>query len=446
MTQPAAAGGSGESLRQGVTLWGIVALGAGTAVGVAIFSILAPGAALAGPGLLLAMLIAGVPMILFGVTYAFMGSAAPVSGASYEWSRRFVHPFLGFIIGWLRVGSSTTALVLYAFVLVQYWSMAVDLPARPTMIALMGVFWVLNLLGVSLVARGQALMVFVLLVTCAVLVVSALPVADTAHFGPLFERGWEGVLAAVPLMVSLFLGIETATEVGEEVRDGRRTIPLGIGLSIVVTAAIYFVVAAAALGVLGADTLGRSEAPLLDMARATLGGWGQPLILISATVAIGTSLNSTWLVFSRSLFAMGRAGILPTALARVHPRWGTPHIATTLVFVLCALGLLMPLNLVFLFLAVNIPTLLKYASTSLAATRVIRHHPDVYGRARFRFRPRAMTGWAWTSLACALFMVALGWTADWRPHVVLGGWAVVGIVYYAWRRRHAPRPAMENAT
>ncbi|HLF31473.1 MAG TPA: APC family permease [Xanthomonadales bacterium] len=445
---PASKGQARESqqsaLKQGVSLWGIVALGAGTAIGVAIFSIVAPGAALAGPAMLLSMLIAVVPMILFAVTYAFMGSAAPTSGASYEWSRRFIHPFVGFIIGWLRIAGSTSALVLYAFVLVQYWSMIVDLPPKPSMLAILAVFYLMNTIGVSVVARGQAVMVFVLLVTCTVLVVSAFAVGDAGNFTPMLTHGWNGVFAAVALMVSLFLGIEAATEVGEEVKDARRTIPLGIALSIVLTASIYFAVAAAAIAVLGAGPLGASEAPLLDMAKATLGSYGQPLILISATVAIGTSLNAISLIFSRSLFAMGRSGVLPAMLARVHPRWGTPWVATTVVFALCTLGLLMPLNLVFLFLAVNIPTLLKYGATSFAATRVVRHHRDIYDAAPFKLKPEAMQAWAWTGVFCALGVIALGLSADWRPYAVLGGWFVLGLVYYAARNRRQPPPALRD--
>src|SRR5687768_14677401 len=85
-------------LTEGVNLAGVVALGLGTAVGVAIFSIIGPAAALAGPGLLIAVVIASVPMIVIAVTYAFMGSALPTSGASYEWPRRFIHPFVGFLV------------------------------------------------------------------------------------------------------------------------------------------------------------------------------------------------------------------------------------------------------------------------------------------------------------------------------------------------------------
>jgi len=425
----------GAGLKKTISLTGIVTLGAGTAIGVAIFSIIAPGATLAGPGMLLAMLLAMIPMILFAITYAFMGSAAPVSGASYEWSRRFIHPFVGFIIGWLRIGGTTSALVLFVFVLVQYWSMAVTLPAKPTMLAILGLFWFLNTRGVSLVAGSQAFMVFILLAMCAVLTLASVPVASSANFTPFLSHGWGGVLAAVPLMVSLFLGIETATEVGEEIRNGSRTIPLGIGLSVLLTASVYFVISATAISVLGADRLSQSDAPLLELAGATLGALGKPLILVSATVAIGTSLNAVFLILSRSLFAMGRSGILPRALSRVHPRWGTPHIATTTVLVLCSVTLLLPLNLIFLFLAVNIPTLMKYGATCFAATRVVDRHREIYARAKFRLPPGAMKAWALAGVACALVVIALGIKADWRPYAVLGAWGLLGIAYYAAKIR-----------
>lgn len=428
---------AGGELRKGVSLLGIVALGAGTAIGVAIFSVIAPGAALAGPALLLSLVIAGVPMLLFAVTYAFMGSAVPVSGASYEWSRRFIHPFVGFIIGWLRIAGSTAALIVLSLVLVRYWSMAVALPVKPAMFAVLAVFYLLNIFGVTLAARGQSLMVLILLATCLLLVIFSIPVSAAANYTPFLEKGWSGVLAAVPLMVSLFLGIETATEVGEEVKDGHRTIPLGIALSIALTAVIYLLVTAAAIGALGATRLGASEAPLLELATEGMGSLGMPLILTSATVALGSSLNAIFMIFSRSLFAMGRSGILPQALARVHQRWGTPHVAITAAFGMCFLGLALPASLVFLFLAVNIPTLLKYGATCIAATRVVKHHAGIYGAAAFKLSPAAITGWAWAGAVCALAVILLGLTADWRPYAVLGGWMVAGIAWYFVRKRRA---------
>src|SRR3981081_3031927 len=93
---------AGGVLRKDVRMIDIVTLGAGAATGVAIFSIFAPATALAGPGMLISMAVAAVPMCVFAFVYAFMGTADPQSGASYVWPSRYIHPFAGFRICWRR--------------------------------------------------------------------------------------------------------------------------------------------------------------------------------------------------------------------------------------------------------------------------------------------------------------------------------------------------------
>ena len=118
-------------LRRNVGLTGVVMFGAGTAIGVSIFSVLQPAAQVAGSGLLIAVLISALPMVLFAICYAYLGSALPISGASYEWPRRFLHPFVGFAIAWLRILSNVGAAVVLAQVLVSYLAMVVALPVKP---------------------------------------------------------------------------------------------------------------------------------------------------------------------------------------------------------------------------------------------------------------------------------------------------------------------------
>ena len=104
--------GEAATLHRGVGLSGVVMLGAGTAIGVSIFSVLQPAAQVAGSGLLVAMLVAALPMLLFAICYAYLASAVPVSGASYEWPRRFLHPSIGFAIAWLRILGNVGALTV----------------------------------------------------------------------------------------------------------------------------------------------------------------------------------------------------------------------------------------------------------------------------------------------------------------------------------------------
>lgn len=426
-------------LRKEVRLIDIVTLGAGAAVGVAMFSIFAPAAQLAGTGMLLSLVLAAVPMILFAIVYAFLGSAVPRSGASFEWPSRFIHPFVGFLIAWLRILGSTGVMVVLALVLVQHWSMAVNLPLKPTMLAVFVVFFLLNLFGVALAARAQTILFSLLFLTLLIFVALGIPHVESASFSPPLSLGWNGVMLAVPLLVSLFLGIETATEVGEEIRDVRKTITRGIAISVGVTLFIYVAVSIVALGTLGAQALAQSKTPLLDVAGRLFGSGARWAIILAATLAITKSLNAILMIFSRYLFAMGRAGVLPSSLAQVHPRWGTPHVAISVAFGFCIVGLLLPTSLVFLFLAINIPTMLKYLGTSLSAWRVVEAHPDIYEKAAFRPGRRALRTLAIAAVLCALAIVVVGFSADWRPYAVLGVWGCVGTWYWFARPKRVAR-------
>jgi APA family basic amino acid/polyamine antiporter len=422
-------------LRRGVGLTGVVMFGAGTAIGVSIFSVLQPAAEIAGSGLLVAVAIAALPMLFFAAVYAWLASAMPISGASYEWPRRFLSPFAGFAIAWLRILSNVGALVVLARVLANYLGMAIAVPAMPLIAcALTGVF-ILNYIGVHVAARLQTALMLLLIAVLALFVALGLPRAEAAMIGAPLSAGTAAILAGVPLMISLFLGIESAVEIGEEVRDPRRNIPLGILLAILLTAVIYAAVAATALGLIGPEALARSDAPLLDAARVPLGVWATPVIVGAATLAILKTMNATALIFSRSLFAMARAGVFPSALAAIHPRFGTPHRAIILCYVLAMCGLLMPPSLVFLLLAVNIPTMLKYGACSLCAVRVAARPDLLDAPPALHFPPRLMMAVGWLGVVAAVAIIAAGLEADHRPYLLVLGWLAIGLLYYAVHAR-----------
>lgn len=431
-------------LKKRVGLVGVVMFGAGTAIGVSIFSVLEPAAKAAGSGLLVAVAIAAVPMILFATLYSFLSSALPKSGASYEWPRRFIHPSVGFLISWLRILGNVGAIVVLAFVLVSYLSAAIVLPIKPTMAAIITAIFFLNYLGVSVAARVQTVLMVALLMALGAFIWFGAPQASFATIGPLTARGWFAIATAVPLMISLFLGIESSAEIGEEVRDAERTIPRGIALAVLLTAIVYIAISATALGVIGPARLAASPAPLLEAAKGPMGRLAEPLILTAAVVSILKTLNATALVFSRAIFAMGRSGALPSALGRINARFGTPHVALLVCYVAAMLGLFMPQSLTFLLLAVNIPTMLKYMSSSLSAVNIARHHPEIYAHAVFRPTRATVIVLGWTGILMGMAILVAGLGADWRPYALIGAWAVIGILYWLIdaRRREAAHPAI----
>ncbi|WP_068876019.1 MULTISPECIES: APC family permease [unclassified Phenylobacterium] len=424
-----------EQLRHGVRLIDLVMLGAGTAIGASIFSVLGPAAQVGHEGILVACVLAALPMVLFGLVYAYMASAVPRTAASFEWQRQFTHPLIAFGIVWLRILSNAVVMIVLGTVLVSYLGRVIAVPGKPVMFGLFLAVFALNYLGVAIAARAQTVMMLMLLAVFAVFVIAGAPSLKPQLVQQSLSVGWVPILAALPLMIQLFLGIETTTEVGEEVADPKRVVPLGLALALALTVVVYLAIAFTALSLVGADALAASDAPLLTAAEAALGGWAMPLIVTAAVLALLKSMNAVFLVFARFLYAMGRAGVLPAPLGRIHPRFGTPHVATVVAFIACCLGLFLPSSLLFLLLAVNIPTMMKYLGSCLAAYNVAARHPEVHAQARLRLGRGTVRVLAGLGMVAAVVIASLGFGTDWKPYALLAGWLALGLAYYAFVSR-----------
>jgi APA family basic amino acid/polyamine antiporter len=280
-----------------------------------------------------------------------------------------------------------------------------------------------------------------LLAVFAVLVAAGAPSLKPELFVEAAQGGWMPILAALPLMIQLFLGIETATEVGEEVENPKTTVPLGLALGLLLTVVVYLAISFTALSLVGPEALASSKAPLLDAAKVALGPVATPLIVTAAVLALTKSMNAVFLVFARFLFAMGRSGVLPAALGRVHPKFATPHVATTVAFGACVAGLLLPDSLLFLLIAVNIPTMMKYLGSCLAAWVVADRHPEIHAQARLPFGRGLVKALSALGMVAAVAIALLGLASDWRPYVLLAVWLAGGLAYYALRTRRRPAAA-----
>lgn len=432
-------------LKQGMSTLDVVALGISAAVGVSIFSVIAPATLIAGPAMLLSLAIAAVPMVVFVVIYAFMGSAVPRTGASYDWPAQFVHPYLGFIVAWARILGCAGGLHLMASVFVGYLAHLVALPRVPVTVGLMTIFFLVNLFGVGAAGQVARALVLLKLVALVGFIAWGLPHVETANFVPLVPGGALSVLAALPLLVGLYTGIESAAEAGEEIKNSRAAIGKGLAIATVIGMLLYLGTSVVSIGVLGPADVSTSTAPLSLAAERAMGSWVAPLLVMTALVSIAAAINTLMLIFSRFLFAMGRDSVLPESLARIHPRWGTPHVALTVVYICGLLSLLLPESLVFLFLASNLPTMLKYGSNCLAASRLVDRHPALHAGAGFRMSRRSVKVWSYFGMVCAAVIILAGLRADLRPYLVLLGWCAAGTAYWLVRGRHHS-DAMANRT
>ncbi len=140
-----------------------------------------------------------------------------------------------------------------------------------------------------------------------------------------------------------FSGFEVTAMVGEEVRHPARTIPLGIVLSGLIATAIYLAGSASVLvaipGSALAERSGIAEAIQLVAGRIGLGGLGGVTAGLLALGAVAQT-NSWVAAAARVPYAAAMDRSLPAGLARLHPRYQTPHVALIVQGILASVILL----------------------------------------------------------------------------------------------------------
>jgi amino acid transporter len=134
----------------------------------------------------------------------------------------------------------------------------------------------------------------------------------------------------VLLLIFAFVGIEVALAPSGEVKHPARTVPVSVFLALGITTLLYMAIQFVAQGVGGAGLAAHGEAPLAETAAMFLGRAGRTLLLVGASVSMFGYLTGSMLATPRTLFALARDGVLPAAIARVHPRFHTPYVAVLL--------------------------------------------------------------------------------------------------------------------
>ncbi|WP_089012222.1 APC family permease [Micromonospora inositola] len=329
-----------DQLRRRLGVPDAVVIGLGSMLGAGVFVVFAPAAAAAGgAGLLLALALAGFIAWCNATSSARLAARYPESGGTYVYGRERLHPFAGFVAGWGFVVGKTASCAAMALTIGAYlW------PGRARLVAVAAVVAVTatNVRGIGKTAAATRALVGLVLAVLALVAVTGAPDVAPDRLDGLDGAGIRGVLTAAGLLFFAFAGYARIATLGEEVREPERTIPRAVPLALGVVLAIYLVLAVVALGVLGADRLAASAAPLADVVTAA----GLPglawLVRAGATVAVTGVLLSLLAGVGRTTLAMARRRDLPGTLAAVHPRYRVPHRAelavAAVVIVVVALG------------------------------------------------------------------------------------------------------------
>ncbi len=419
---------SGErGLARVIGTWGLAAGIVNVTVGGGIFRLPAGVAAAVGPAAPLAYLACTVAMGLIVLCFAEAGSRVAMTGGPYAYIETAFGPFVGFVSGVLLWVCITLALsAVSTFFADSLLALVPALGAAGRRIALVVVLIVLaaaNVRGVGGVTRFNALATVAKLLPLVLLVLVGLVAMRWSNLA------WNGVPSggsvsrASVLLIFAFLGIESALVPSGEVKDPARTVPRAIFLAMAAVAVLYLTIQLVAQGLLG-DALANDPTPLASAAAVALGPAGRTMILVGSVVSMFAYVSGMMLNVPRMLFAFGRDGFLPAALARVHPHWRTPYVAIAVQAVVVA-GLALFAKFEVLAVAANATGLGVYAVCCLAAGELRRRDVRAGGI------PFVVPGGAiipWLAVAVIGWML---WGLRREEWLAAGLVALVAIVLYA---------------
>lgn len=425
-----------SQLKRSLGPWNLVFLGIGCIIGAGIFVRTGNAAALhAGPGVLLSFLVAGAVCALAGLCYAELSSTLPVSGSAYTYSYTTIGEFAAWIMGALllleyglaasvvAVGWSGYVVSLlgdYGFVIpaeltgpyghaVMKNGVAVLGPDGAPLTALFNLpaflicaaLAALLVVGVSESAKVNNVIVAIKMtvIIAFILIVGwyVIQHIDTlkANWDPFIppangekgEFGWGGVFRAASIVFFAYIGFEAVSTAGQEAKNPKKDMPIGIIGSLVVCTVLYILVSIVMTLVVNYKMLNVPD-PVAVAVDALGPQWGWFAKIVKAGAIVG--LTSVILVLmygqTRIFYTMARDGLLPRVFATIHSKFKTPWVNTIVVGLLTAVAAAF-FDINTLGDMTSVGTLAAFGIVCLAVIWLRRSHPEIPRGFRVPFYP-----------------------------------------------------------
>lgn len=296
-------------------------------IGTGIFFVPSIAAGIAGPASIISWIIVGVISIIIALCFAELSNSYPKCGGVYEYAKEAFGEETGFIVGWL---GWLIANVTIAMLVVGSFSYLKELISiSPTLQIVLALIFVIgmnliNIKGINMSIKTMLFFAGATILALWILISWGAYTIDLSQLSGIFMWPSSKIFLAMVFILETFFGWETISYLSEETKDPKQNIPRALifGTIAVVLFAIGIIIIV--LGVLPWQTVAASEAPL-TLAAANF----MPPVVIKF-VAILIFLNimggaAAWIITTpRLIFAMGRDGMLPKSLNKIHPKFGTP--------------------------------------------------------------------------------------------------------------------------
>ncbi len=337
-----AATGQDQLAHGSLRIWDAIAISVSViAPGMAMLLNVSGVAIVAGGSTPLAFLLGGIGCLALAFVVIGFTRRMASAGYAYTYASRSLGKEGGFLAGWLYF-AGMICFVPMTMSGVGYLA-ANLLGLNPDWWILfffigMALLLVLSIVRIKVTTRTQ-LVVGVATVAVIVVVDLVTTVKGGSHgqalsafsFGHTVSGGFNGVFYGIILGVTSYIGFETAADFGEETANPRRYIPIAI-IAATAFAVIFYLwttyAIAIGFGVNNGAKWGADPVALQTIANTFVAHWVGTLVEIGGMCAAFIVCVACATAGSRTLFAMGREGVLPRQFAHTHPRFKTPVNAT----------------------------------------------------------------------------------------------------------------------
>lgn len=288
--------------------------------------------------IVLAYVLGAVCMYFTAQSYATMTETLPTAGSVYGFARHSLGAFPGFMAGWMiLLDYLLIPAFVYVLIAVALGSLLPGIDRGVWIVSMVAMTTAVNWFGITVTSRANFIAVAlqtIILVGFLILGVFALyagkgngaltlePLFDAAHF----DAG--KIFSATSICIMSFLGFDAVSTLAEEVEGGDRRLVGRAIIATLVLSAVFFVTVTWVLGnLLPGIAIKDQAAAVYELAAWATGPWTAVVLAWAYAGIVGLSNALPMQAgVARVVFAMGRDGQLPRALARVHPRFHTPYV------------------------------------------------------------------------------------------------------------------------
>lgn len=409
-------------------------------------------------GAIISFVLGGVLVLFVGLTYAELTSAMPQCGGEQVFSLRGLGSNWSFVCTWAIILSYVGVVAFEACALpavvdyiapgfkkgFMYSVEGFDVYATWVAVGVVSsiVLTIVNYLGIKPAAFMQTVFTVVIGVVGIILMLGAIKSGELSNAAPLLEDGGKGILSVAVMTPFMLMGFDVIPQAAEEINLPFKKIGKIIIFSIFIAVLFYSLII---ISVSVLMTKGEIEASSLVTADAMKKAFNNSdlmakVLIMGGMAGILSSWNSFFMGGGRAIYALAEAKCLPQFLTKIHPKYKTP---TNAILLIGAISTAAPFfgkaMMEWLTNAGGLGAVMAYLFVSISFMAIRKKEPNL--ERPYKVGNYKLVGTMAIVLSAAmvvLYMPGMPSGLGIPEWCIVGGWALLGVVFYIYAKRKFP--------